>query len=155
MEIGLLSFYFHSLIIAHRHEGNGDWVMLGEHKGPSPCANDPFRLCPHSVLPSSQHSHQIHKYIFYQSPLVIYLKEPFELNFQIIFALFHNPTEKPNILSRKKYIFFVITQSSPAVSSSFNLDSPWEVLRGHAKIDGKDKWMATVILKADFSLWSS
>lgn len=86
---------------------------------------------------------------------MIYLKEPFELNFQIIFALFHNPTEKPNILSRKKYIFFVITQSSPAVSSSFNLDSPWEVLRGHAKIDGKDKWMATVILKADFSLWSS
>ncbi len=70
--------------------------------------------------------------------------------------------EKPNILSRNIYIyiyiyifFFVITQSSPAVSSNFNLDGPGEVLRGHVKRDGKDKWMATVILKADFSLWPS
>lgn len=38
-------------------------MMLGEHKGPFPRANDPFRLCPHSVLPSSQHGHKTHKYI--------------------------------------------------------------------------------------------
>lgn len=64
MEIGLLSFDFHSLIIAHRHVGNGDLrVMLAEHNGPLRCANDPFRLCPHSVIPSSQHVHTAHKYI--------------------------------------------------------------------------------------------
>lgn len=51
--------------------------------------------------------------------------------------------------------FFVITQSISAASSSFNLDGPGEVLRGHIKRDGMDKWMATVILKADFSLWLS
>lgn len=60
--------------------------------------------------------------------------------------------EKPNSLSRKIYIcfFFVIAQSVPAVSSSFNLDGPGEVLRGHIKRDGMDKWMATVILKGRF-----
>lgn len=63
--------------------------------------------------------------------------------------------EKPNSLSRKRYVFFVSAQSSPAVSRRFNLAGPGEVLRGHMEREGTDKWMAAVILKADFSLWPS
>lgn len=97
--------------------------------------------------------------IFYLRPSVIYLKGPFELNFSNNLPTLSQANnmndEKPNILSRKIYMFFFMAQSSRAVSSNFNLDSPGEVLRGHIKRDGKDKWMATVILKADFSLWLS
>ena len=127
MEIGLLSFYFHSSIIACRHEGNGVWVMLGEHKGPFPCANHPFRLCPHSVPPSSQHSHKTIN-IFDQSPLVIYFKEPFELNFQIISPLFHKPTvwmmKKP-IFCPGKYLYFLSSHNPASLSPPTPIWTVW------------------------------
>lgn len=50
---------------------------------------------------------------------------------------------------------FAVAQSSPAVSFIFNLDGLGEVLWGHVTEDRKDKWMATGVLKADFSLWLS